>query len=285
MRVRLVVLALLLLAAPPLGAQQRPLQTQDVELIPPGHVRVEVGFDFLQDIRYPLSGLRGDLTRVGVLGVNVGLGKMVELELQGTLQNFLSVREQVTAPVVPTLTNNGLATRDFGDFTIATKIKLIPEQGRRPALGLRFAVEMPNSNQAKGIGTNTTNVYLSVLAQKHFGKLNTFYNFGMGILSSPLATFTQNDVLTYGVAAIYPVHKRLNLVGEVYGRHSTRRITARLIGTEDRSEVRLGGQIFAAGLRWDIAAILGLTDRDASTGVSFGVSKDLALFEHIRLLQ
>jgi len=47
----------------------------------------------------------------------------------------------------------------------------------------------------------------------------------------------------------------------------------------------LGGQIFAAGFRWDVAAILGLTDRDPSTGVTFGVSKDLALFEHMRLLR
>ena len=285
MRGRVVIGFFVLFMATPALAQQRPLKTQDVELIQPGHVLVQVGFDFLQDVRFPLSGLRGDLTRVGALGVNFGLGKMVELQIQGTVQNFLSVREQVAAPVTPILSSNGLNTHDFGDFTIATKIKLIPEEGRRPAVGLRFAFEMPNSDQSKGIGLNTTNIFLSVLAQKHFGKLNTFYNLGLGILQSPLATFTQNDVLTYGVAAIYPVHKRVNLVGEVYGRHSTRRITARLVGSDDRSEVRLGGQILAAGFRWDLAAILGLTARDASTGVSFGVSKDLALFEHVRLLQ
>lgn len=284
MRLRLTIALLLLFTATPLCAQQRPLKTQDVELIDPGHVLVEVGFDFLQDARFQLSGLRGDLTRIGVLGVNFGLGKMVELQIQGTVQNFLSVRDQVAAPVRPDLGLRSNSTRDFGDFTIATKIKLIPERGRRPAIGLRFAFEMPNSSQTKGIGLNTTNVFLGVLVQKHFGKLNAFANLGLGILQSPVAQFTQNDVFTYGVAVIYPVHKRINLVGEVHGRHSTRRITPALIGTESRSEARLGGQFFAGGFRWDLAAIIGLTGNAASTGVTFGVSKDLSLFEHVRLL-
>lgn len=285
MRLRSLVALLVLLAATPLYAQQRPLKTQDVDLIEPGHLLIEVGFDFLQDARFPQSGLRGDLTRIGVLGLNFGLGKMVELQIQGTVQNFLSVREQVAAPIRPELGPNSNSTRDFGDFTIATKIKLISEQGRRPAIGLRFAYEMPNSNQAKGIGLNTTNVFLGVLAQKHFGKLNTFYNLGLGILQAPFAQFSQNDVLTYGVGVMYPIHRRFNLVGEVSGRHNTRKITPGLIGTESRSEARLGGQIFAGGFRWDIAALIGLTSHDAPTGVTFGVSKDLALFEHVKLLQ
>src|SRR5262245_32209043 len=64
-------LALLLvfvgLANLPALAQQRPLITEDVEIVKPGSARFEFGFDFLQDKNYPLSGLNGDLTRLGVI--------------------------------------------------------------------------------------------------------------------------------------------------------------------------------------------------------------------------
>ena len=117
-------------------------------------------------------------------------------------------------------------------------------------------------------------------SQKHFGKLNVFGNLGIGILQAPTANFTQNDVLTYGGAFIYPLHERLNLVGEVAGQYSSRQITPGLIGTESRSQARLGLQIFAGGFQWDFAGIAGLTSRDPKTGFTFGISKDLRLFDY-----
>ena len=53
-------------------------------------------------------------------------------------------------------------------------------------------------------------------------KLNVFGNLGLGILTSPLSATTQNDVLLYGLAGIYTLNDRVNLVGEVNGFHSTR---------------------------------------------------------------
>ena len=46
------------------SAQQRPLLTEDVDIIPPGTIRIEAGIDFMQGAKYPVSGIRGDLTRV-----------------------------------------------------------------------------------------------------------------------------------------------------------------------------------------------------------------------------
>ena len=43
-------------------AQQRPLLTEDVDIIPPGTIRIEAGIDFLQGARFPVSGINGDLT-------------------------------------------------------------------------------------------------------------------------------------------------------------------------------------------------------------------------------
>ena len=72
-------LILSILCAVTANAQQRPLLTEDVDIIPPGSLRIQVGVDFMQNAKVPVSGLTGDLTRVGVVGFNVGLAPNVEL--------------------------------------------------------------------------------------------------------------------------------------------------------------------------------------------------------------
>jgi hypothetical protein len=50
-------------------AQQRPLLTEDVDTTPEGSFELAAGVDFLQNAKFPLSGLRGDQTRVGDIRV------------------------------------------------------------------------------------------------------------------------------------------------------------------------------------------------------------------------
>ncbi|MGB9182112.1 MAG: hypothetical protein WCB68_22985 [Pyrinomonadaceae bacterium] len=258
-------------------AQQRPLLTEDVDIIPPGSARIEVGIDFLQKAKFPVSGLTGDLTRVGVIGINIGLSPNVEFQIEGVAQNFLSINSSTTpSPIQLTFAPGANSTNDFGDFTLATKIKLRAETRRGPSLGFRFGVQLPNSNQGRGIGLNQTNAFGSILFGKKFGqdgRLNTFGNVGIAILTAPTQLFSQNDVLTYGFAGIFRYNKQINLVGEVNGRANTRPGTGPL-GTESQSEARLGMQVKASGLRFDFAGIKGLTKFTHNTGVTFGVTYD-----------
>lgn len=272
---------LLVLGTFPVAAQNRPLKTSDAEIVPPGTMRAQIGFDFLQDVDFPLSGLTGDLTSVAVTHLRLGIGKMIEVQLSGAAHNFLSVKQQGASFTTVQLTGVN-STHDTGDFSLSTKIRIFGESSRRPALAFQFGFVMPNSNQARGIGTNTTDVFAGIILQKHFGRLNVFGNVGIAILQAPLAGFTQNDVLTYGAAFIYPLHKRVNLAGEVFGRQSTQNIGPDLIGSESRGQARLGLQITAGGFQWDIAGITGLTSRDARTGFTFGISKDIRLFDTSR---
>ena len=55
-------------------------------------------------------------------------------------------------------------TNDVGDIRLWMKIKLRNESRVAPAVGFRFGVELPNSDQARGIGTNTTNFYGMITA-------------------------------------------------------------------------------------------------------------------------
>lgn len=263
----------------PAMAQNRPLHTVDAETLPAGTMRVQVGFDFLQDVDFPLSGLSGDQTSVGVVQIRMGVGKMVEVQLEGAVHHFLDVRRQVGAFVTPVLTGPN-STHDVGDFSIATKIRLISETKKRPAMGFRLGYQMPNSNQSRGIGSNTSNIFAEFILQKHWGQLNLMGNVGVAILQAPAAHFTQNDVLTFGAGFSYTAHRRVNVVGEVAGFHSTRKMSPNLVGTESRSQGRLGLQILAGGFQWDVGGIAGLSKNSPRSGFTFGISRDFRIFDY-----
>ena len=276
-RIPALLFAMSFLLCFPAFAQNRPLQTPDAEVVPAGTLRAEVGFDFLQDVEYPATGLSGDLTSLGDVEMRMGVGRIVEVDLEGVIQNFLDVKKQSPTMIPLHLTGEG-STHDVGDFSLYTKILLVSEQKHRPAFAFRFGFQMPNSDQARGIGLNTTNVFASFIVQKHFGKLNTWGEAGIGILQAPQANFSQNDVLIYGGAFTYPLSQRISLAGEINGRYNSRHIDTGLLGTESRSEARFGVQIFAGGFQWDLAGVAGLTSRDPSTGFTLGVTRDIKLF-------
>lgn len=274
----IVPVIILIISAGEINGQQRPLITEDVDIIPPGSIRLETGIDFLQRAIFPVSGLNGDLTNVGVIGLNVGLSPNVEFQIEGTLRQLLginSVRSPSAVPLNfdPVVTNT---TNDIGDFTLAAKIKLRAESERAPSLGFRFGVQLPNSNQERGIGLNQTNAFGTILIGKKFGtdgRLNTFGNLGLAILSAPTEQFSQNDLLLYGVAGIFSLTKQLNIAGEVNGQASLRSGAAPL-GTESQSQARLGFQFKTSGLRFDLAGIAGLNHFSPRSGITFGVTYD-----------
>lgn len=274
-----VVLLLLSFAA---RAQQRPLVTEDVEIVKPGSVRFELGFDFVQDRNFTLSGLNGDLTRLGIVSLTFGLAPNVEVEAGGVMQNYLSINRAYQPSRVPLrLSAATNSTHDTGDFYLATKIKLRQETRRLPSIGFRFGAELPNSNQTRGIGLNQTNFFATVLAAKNITpRLRVHSSLGLGILTAPVDAFTQNDVLLYGLAASYRWNDRLTLVGEVNGRYSTRNNPP--VGTQSDGAARLGARIRAAGLLWDVAGIRGLHRASERSGIAFGVSYEANLFQPIK---
>ncbi|MGB7207281.1 MAG: hypothetical protein WBD27_01350 [Pyrinomonadaceae bacterium] len=263
-------------------AQQRPLITDDIDIVPAGALEISAGVDFLQNARFPLSGLRGDLTRLGDIRIRQGFASNVEIQIEGTLQNYLAINSNIGPSAIP-LNVSGNSTNDFDDITVSAKIKLLSETKNLPAVGMKFGYQLPNSDQANGIGTNQINIFSKLIVQKKFGKragriplANIYGNIGLGIMNAPLANFTQNDMLLYGLAGIFRVNDRINIATEVNGRASVRRDTP--LGTESLSQLRIGTQIKASGLRFDTAAIFGLTRFSPKTGVTFGVTYQSPVF-------
>ncbi len=275
-------LPLFLAFAGSIFAQQRPLITDDIDITPTGAIELGVGVDFLQNAKFPLSGLKGDLTRVGDIRIRQGFASNVEIQIEGTLQNFLAIKSQGFSPIPLSVTGN--STNDFDDFTISAKVKLFNETKNLPAIGMKFGYQMPNTDQAKGIGTNQVNIFSKIIIQKRFGRVtgkaaraNIYGNLGLGIMTAPVNGFTQNDVLLYGLAGIFRLTDQINIASEVNGRVNTRSGEAPL-GTESVGNFRIGAQIKASGLRFDTAAIFGLTRYSPRTGVTFGVTYESPSF-------
>ncbi|MEQ1923865.1 MAG: hypothetical protein ABL952_15275 [Pyrinomonadaceae bacterium] len=271
-----VALSVLLAAFISASAQQRPLMTDDIDITPPGSIEIGAGVDFFQDAKFPLSGIKGDLTRVGDIRIRQGFAANVELQIEGVIQQYVAINSRTLSPIPLNVTGN--STNDFGDFIVSAKVKLRAETKRLPAIGLKFGYEMPNTDQAKGIGTNQINIFSKIIVQKKFGRVvdntptfNAYGNIGLGIMTAPLERFTQNDVFLYGLAGIYRLTDNVNIASEVNGRLNTRSGVAPL-GTESVGQFRIGTQIKASGLRFDAAAAFGLTKFSPRTGITFGVT-------------
>jgi hypothetical protein len=263
--------------------QQRPLITDDIDITPPGSVQVAAGVDFFQNAKFPLSGLKGDLTRVGDIRIRQGFASNVEIQIEGAIQNYVAINSQLVPSPIP-LNITGNSTNDFDDFIISAKIKLFSETANLPAIGMKFGYQMPNTDQARGIGTNQINIFSKVILQKKFGvtagkspRANVYGNLGLGIMNVPLGSFSQNDVVLYGLAGIFRLTDHINVATEVNGRLNTRAGDAPL-GTESVGQYRIGAQIRASGLRFDTAAIFGLTKDSPRTGITFGVTYDSPVF-------
>ena len=251
--------------------QHRPLKTDDAALLPTGRVRVETGVEFLQRQRYALSGLEGDLTR-GAAAVSVGVGDYAEFQISGVFQEVLSISRRTEPVVAPDI--YGDSTRSVGNLTLGTKLKLVGEKGRRPAMAFKFAVELPNANQASGLANDETAFYADLLFGKNIGRARVLGNLGFAILGSPVAAGQQADPLTYGVAVVAPVHRRLNLAAEISGREGPKG----RVGNENRSQFRAGIQLHTGAVRWDIGAVAGLKDYDPKSGIVVGATYEFQAF-------
>lgn len=244
-------------------AQQRPLVTEDPRLIPNGSFVMESGFGYAHNAQFPLSGLRGDQYSAFANGLNFSLGPRAEFQINGVMQNFVKAGDSWR--------------NDWGDWSLSTKIRLVPETHVLPVISFRPTMVLPNTNDSRGIGTNSTQVFGSLLVGKSVGSAFVFGNAGIGILTDTVQVRAQQDVFTYGLAGVLPVSPRVSLLSEWNGRKNPRGNPSP--GTESRAEVRVGMQIRTGGVRWDVAGTRGLTSVDPRGGVVFGLTKEFRLWK------
>jgi len=266
-----VVIAIVILCAPGvLFAQQRPLLTEDPETIGAGRVLVEGGVEYARSVEYPASGLEGTLFSVPMLGVSVGVSSIAEVQIDGVSYNRLSItRREPAAPLAGMLDVPGDTTTSVDDLIIGTKVRFLSEGATRPGFGIRFVTRLPNASNESGLGLDTTDFHISLLAAKTVQSIRVVGNVGVAILADPTRGDRQNDVLTYGLSLARAVTQRAELVGEIYGRGSTREGEPPP-GTGSRSVARFGGRYTTGPVRVDAAVLVGLLARDPRWGMTAG---------------
>jgi hypothetical protein len=272
------VLALFAWAAPA-SAQQRPLVTQDPETIGAGRVLLEGWVSAAHDVTYPQYGFKGDLWQLPVLGVNVGLSSIADLQITGGPYNYFSITSRdPTAPLAGVVTATGDSTHSVEDITIGAKIRLVPEGGRRPSFGFRFATRLPNASRKTGIGQDTTDFNALLLFAKTVQSIRVVGNIGYVIMSEPLDGTRQNDLLAYGFSFARAVTNRTEIVGEINGRASVRNGVAP-VGTESRGLLKLGGRFTQGPVRFDAAIFFGLNSVDPTVGFTAGATYVFTAFK------
>ena len=258
--------------ARPALAQSRPLVTEDPETVPAGNLLLEAGIDHARDAVYPVSGLRGNLWRLGTFGLSIGVSSIAEVQIDGGLMNRLTiVEDDPLAPLASMLDVTGDSTQDIEDLSIGAKVRFVQESANRPAVAIRFWTRLPNAGNESGLGLDTTDFHFGLAIGKTVQSVRVVGNLGFGILADPVRGDRQNDVLDYGFSVARAVRQGVELVGEINGRHNTRSGTPPL-GTDSLSTMRVGARFTQGPVRVDGALTIGVTERDPSWGFSTGMT-------------
>src|SRR6266542_920243 len=255
--------------AAPAWAQQRPLVTEDPETIGAGRVLVEAGFDYGRDVQYPVSGLTGNLLRVPLIGVSIGLGSFAELQIDGGPYDRLKITKRDTkAPLAGLVTATGDSTSDVDDLVLATKIRVVPETATRPGFGVRFATRLPNASNESGLGLDTFDFTSTLLVGKTTGSTRYVGNAGLAIVADPTDGNRQSDLFAYGFSIAQAIHQGVEVVGEVNGRANLSE--TKHPGGESHSVIRVGARYTYGAGRIDAGLLFGTTTRDPGFGFTVG---------------
>ena len=250
------------------AAQHRPLTVQDPEVIGQRRVLVEAGAESGTNVKYPVSGLSGDRWALP-LGVSIGLGPSVELQLDGGYQ-WLAIEHRDLAPLDDRV-GAGDTTSDVIDFVVATKIRLLEEGPRRPAVGLRLATELPNASNESGLGLDTLNFSASLLLGKTVRSTRIAASAGVILLSDVLQGSLQQDAFIGGISLIRVLTPELDVAGEFAGR-KVLFADVPPIGAEPRAQARAALRYTRGAWRADGGVIIGATRQDPDFGLTFGVT-------------
>ena len=246
-----LLLVALLTAAPSAFAQQRPLSTEDPEVVGAGRILFEAGIDYKRDVYFPLSGLRGNLFTVPSMGISVGVSSIAEIQFDGGLYQKLYITARTpNAPFSPLLALDGGSTADVDDLNVGAKIKFLTEStGRRPSMALRFSTRLPNAGNESGLGKDMQDFTMALLVGKTVQSIRVVANVGLLILGNPTKPAAQDDLLAYSLSVARAISPGAEVVGEFVGRANFANIVTP--GAEDRGLLRFGMRYTRAGVRLD----------------------------------
>jgi hypothetical protein len=236
-----------------------------------GALLVGAGAGWDAGAEFPLSGLSGDLARLGQITVAYSFAPGAVLHAEGDVLRVLDVeaRGPSRVPLGPDVDDG--VTRDAGDVRVGTLVRLLGG-ARGLSGGLHLEMKLPSSDERKGIGTNTTDVAGSVFGSWARGPVRLTGEAGVAILEAPTEAFVQNDVVVYAAEALVrPPDVPVGASLSVRGRASTRDLVP--AGTEDRGRARLRGEVRLGGWRLDAGVSAGYAGTSPDWGLEAGAAR------------
>jgi hypothetical protein len=265
------ILMMGLAAAQPALAQQRPLRTEDPEVIGAGRALIEAGLDYQRDAFFPVSGLRGNHLTMPAFGLSLGVSSIAEIQFDWGVYQKLNITETIPgAPLSHLLLIDGDSTDDFGDMHIGAKVRLLSETARRPSLGTWFSTRLPNAGNESGLGKDVQDFSSAVTIGKTVQSVRVVANFGLLMIGRPTEAVAQDDLLIYSLSVARAISPSAELVGEFNGRANFANIVTP--GAEDRGLLRFGARYTKSGVRFDAGLVLGLTSYDPEIGFTTGLT-------------
>jgi hypothetical protein len=262
-RSSLIVLPLLLVAAATARGQTRPLLTETAETARTGTLAFETGFDVIAQEPSYVTGVERTRWDGPLLRVTYSPADSVELDAEWVVRVGVAGEEG----------RGGAQSSDWGDVTLRAKWRFLRARGRRPALGARFGVSLPETSyedtqfRPLGLGPNTLRAFAEALATQAVGRARLLLNAGILIQDDVLEPHNQRDFLSYGAALEWPVGARLTVVAEIAGRAGQGSP-----GTDQHCEARAGARYARGRLRFDAAVRRGLTRADGTWGATAGLT-------------
>jgi len=236
------------------SAQTRPLQTEQATTAPAGRIELELGQDFMHDEPNFLTGGLRNRFDGPIVRLVWSPADSVEIDLEWV--------SWIAAPSDPDFGS----VSDFGDVTLRTKVRFVDGGERRPTIGARYVLTLPETEFEEALGPNTLRMSAQLLLTQPLGRARVHLNAGVAIEDQPDRPHFQRDLLAFGAALEVPVGTHARVMAEVAGKAGDG-----TPGTDERIEAR-GGLAWDAGrLGLDAAVRRGLADADGTWGFTAGV--------------
>src|SRR5262245_16707984 len=248
----------------PATAQSRPLPLEPVPGTGAGRVMLETSVDYTPDMRFTLSGLGGDLWRLGLIRLHVGLSSIADFELSGGLRDHLTITSTTPAALSDQLhLSNPTATSSFDDLVVGTKVRVRDEQAGPKGVAFDLSTRLPNAKHGSGLGQDSMDFYARLLVEEPMPVFHVTINVGLGVLGDPLQGNRHVQSLLYGAELSRPLARQLAVVVGADGRTGPSRP-----GLEPRAIGRGGVAWTEGAARIEVDGTVGLTSRDGNLGVA-----------------
>jgi hypothetical protein len=243
------------------SGQEQPLRTETALTAPAGTLVFETGIDAITDEPSYVTGLERNRWDGPLLRLVYSPADNVELDAEWVVR--VGVWDEPGRVVQSSY---------WGDVSLRAKWRILAGGARRPTLGARLAVALPQTEfedeqfRPLGLGPNTTRVAIEALASQPLGPLRLDLNAGLLLFEEVFRAHEQRDFLSYGVALVWSASP-LSLVAEVAGRAGDG-----MRGADQSSEARLGLRFGRGQLRASAALRRGLLSTDGEWGATLGLT-------------